>query len=486
VTSSILILDPDDHTRGRIASLLAENGFEVESICSSSEWIGRLPGPGPEPEPEPGSERPALLLVDAGQVPATFLGEKLSIPVLYLVPPGLEATDISEPHPLCYGYVEKNSESAAVVLRTVQAALQRRERERTTDYERHAYRFFFERIPIAAIVSDPGYVVRHWNRGAEELFGYGEHEAVGRVLMELLYSPRNEMTAGGLKQWLVDSLAVNHVSRNVNYDRTKDGRDILCEWHDYPYREGDRHYVLSVATDITQRRELIETLQATIEQKDFLTRENYHRLKNNLNMLNSLISLKIDEVEAKDPVHAEASVEVLRDIRQKLAAVSMLYEMLHEHGGGASTVDLSRYLAELTRTIFSSMSDEPCRIEEELDEVLVSPQTAVVLGLITNEIATNALKHGFLPGGERRFSLTLRVEEGAAGEASTPSSGNRAGTMCEYRLENSGRPFPEEVDFTSTTSLGLRLVHSLAEQLGAIIELRRSPSTCVTLRFVAG
>lgn len=474
MTSSILILDPDDHARRRIASLLAENGFEVESFGSAGELIGRLPGP----------EGAALLLVDAGQVPLTFLGDKPSIPVLYLVPPGLPVADIPEPHALCYGYVEKSSESAFVVLRTVQAALQRRQRDRTTDYERHAYRFFFEHIPIAAIVSGPDYVVRHWNRGAEELFGYSEHEASGRVLMELLYSPRNEMTAGGLKQSLLDSLAVNHVSQNVNYDRTKDGRDILCEWHDYPYREGGRHYILSVATDITQRRELIEALQATIEQKDFLTRENYHRLKNNLNMINSLINLKIDEVEAKDPVHAQASVEVLLDIRQKLAAVSMLYEMLHEHGGGQSTVDLSRYLAELTRTVFSSMSDEPYRVEADLDEVSVSPQTAVVLGLLTNEIATNALKHGFLPGGERRFSLTLRAEEGGAGEVSALSSGNHAGTVCEYRLENSGRPFPEGVDFTGTTSLGLRLVHSLAEQLGATIELRRFPSTCFTLRFV--
>ncbi len=471
----ILILDPDANTRSLLVSVLAENGFEVESDGAPAEWTARLSAP----------RQPALLLVDAAQIPEAFPGEDISIPVVYLVPPGLPPADIPVPHPLCYGYVEKNSESAPVVLRTVEAALQRRERDRTIDNERQAYRFFFEHIPIAAVVSDPDYVVRHWNRGAELLFGYSEHEAVGRVLMELLHSPRNEMTAGGLKQWLVESLGVNHVSRNVNYDRTRDGRDILCEWHDYPYREAGRHYILSVATDITQHRQLIETLQATIEQKDFLARENYHRIKNNLNMINSLINLKIDEVEAKDPVHAAASVEVLRDIRQKLAAVSMLYEMLHDHGASATTVDLSRYLAELTRTVFSSMSGEPCRIEEDLDAVSVSPQAAVVLGLITNEIATNAVKHAFLPGGERRFSLTLRAQDAAAGDVSGQSSGDGAGRMCEYRLENSGRPFPEDVDFENTTSLGLRLVHSLADQLGATLELQRSPSTCFILRFDA-
>jgi PAS domain S-box-containing protein len=475
VNRSILILDPDGQTRNLLASVLAESGFEVESIGASAEWTARLSAP----------RRPALLLVDATQAPGTFLGEEPSIPVLYLVPPGLPPADIPAPHPLCYGYVEKNAESAPVVLRTVQAALQRRERERTIDSERQAYRFFFEHIPIAAVVSDPDYVVRHWNRGAEVLFGYSEQEAVGRVLMGLLYSPRNEMTAGELKAWLVESLGVNHVTRNVNYDRTRDGRDILCEWHDYPYREAGQYYILSVANDITQHRQLVETLQATIEQKDFLARENYHRIKNNLSMINSLINLKIDEVEAKDPVHAEASVEVLRDIRQKLAAVSMLYEMLHDHGASATRVDLSRYLADLTRTVFSSMSEERCRIEEDLDAVSVSPQAAVVLGLITNEIATNAVKHAFVPGGERRFSLTLRAQDAAAGDVSEQSSGTGAGEMCEYRLENSGRPFPEGVEFENTTSLGLRLVHSLAEQLGATLELQRSPSTCFILRFDA-
>lgn len=282
VNRLILILDPDAHTRSLLVSVLAENGFDVESIGAPAEWPARLSAP----------RRPALLLVDAGQVPETFLADDLSIPVLYLVPPGLPAADIPEPPSLCYGYVEKNSESAPVVLRAVQAALQRRVREQTIDSERQAYRFFFEHIPIAAVVSDPDYVVRHWNHGAEDLFGYNEHEAVGRVLMELLGSPRNE-------------------------------------------------------------------------------------------------------------------------------------------------------------------------------------------------IATNAVKHAFFPGGERRFSLTLRAQAAAAGDESGQSAGDGAGGMCEYRLENSGRLFPEGVDFENTTSLGLRLVHSLAEQLGATLELERSPSTCFILRFDA-
>ena len=114
-----------------------------------------------------------------------------------------------------------------------------------------------------------------------------------------------------------------------------------------------------------------------------------------------------------------------------------------------------------------------------------SPPSAVVLGLLTDGIATNAVKHAFLPGGERRRSLTLRAQDAAGAESSRQSSGDGAGGMCEYCLENSRRPFSEEVDFENTTSLGLRFVHSLAERLGATLELQRSSSTCFILRFDA-
>lgn len=437
-----------EQTRQAVQELLTHNGYLVESVGSPEDFRNRLTR---LPQTD-------LLLADA----ELLEGVQSPVPVVVLVPPG----DAPLPKGAAYrAYVPTDPLNGAALAATVETVLAG---EGDGDL---SFEFFFENVPVAAIISDQDFLIEHWNRGAADLFGYSRTEAVGRNLVELLASEKNEFSWEQLKGTLQKTLQENRKSVNINYDRTREGRDILCEWYDFPYRSGRRNCILSVAQDITKDQELLDSLQRAVEQKDFLMQEIYHRLKNNLNMIVSLIALKIDEVEVRRGMGPEtdAAVEAMQDVRRKISAFSVLYEMLYQHKGDAAHLDLRWYLEEILATVFASMTGEPCRTEYEMDSLVVPPETAVVLGLITNEIATNAIKHGFVAGDPRRFSVTLRKSDEAG--------------MCRLVMENSGAPFPEDVDFDTTASLGLQLIQTLVQQLEGTVNLRRTPSAQYTIRF---
>ncbi|MFO7848490.1 MAG: sensor histidine kinase [Spirochaetia bacterium] len=102
-------------------------------------------------------------------------------------------------------------------------------------------------------------------------------------------------------------------------------------------------------------------------------------------------------------------------------------------------------------------------------DISLPTRTAISLGLIINEIATNTIKHGFIDGKPARFSIDLIDDEGTG----------------EYTLtlSNTGKPFPEEIDIENTESLGLQLVSSLVNQLEGTMTLKRSPYPVFTIHF---
>ncbi len=477
LNETILVLDSDTSTLEPIRTTLAGAGYTVVAATSVERSHRRL---------QEGT-LPDLLLVEARQGPTAEIRKRYALPMVLLLD-AEDSVDDRTPGPCTYGFVRKSPLDRSLLLATVATVLRRARTERDLRTEEQSYRFFFQNIPVAAIVSDAAYNIQQWNRGAEELFGYTRDQVVGRELTGVLASDKNVEPASQLKQTLLNTLQVNRKSRNQNYDRTRDGRDILCEWHDFPYRKDGLDLILSVARDITGEHALLSQLQSTIELKDFLMQEIYHRLKNNLNMIISLINLKMGELEAareRTGVYGEPAsgafpaqaINVLQDIRQKISAFSILYEMLHQHGGSVRLVDTGTYLRELLDTIFSSASGVPIRLECELLPVEVEPQTAIVLGLITNEIATNAVKHGFSDdhgsgGGTsegRIFSVQIRAVRDEPRE-------------YEFRLRNNGRPFPEDVDLDSAATLGLQLIQNLVSQLKGTVALEKEPSTTFTIR----
>ena len=202
----------------------------------------------------------------------------------------------------------------------------------------------------------------------------------------------------------------------------------------------------------------LKQLETALEEKDFLMKEIHHRVKNNLAMINSFINLQSDKIENTAVVH---------DLKNQIRAISTVHEKLYRDES-ISRIHFPRYVSELVAEIFYSLSHTPIKLDVDMDEVYIDPDRAVPLGLILSELATNAVKHGFDPELEQN---TFRV------------SLSESSSSYILEVENSGYPFPENVNIKSVSSLGLILIQNLVQQLRGSLTLDKNPNTRFTIKF---
>jgi len=201
----------------------------------------------------------------------------------------------------------------------------------------------------------------------------------------------------------------------------------------------------------------------SLREKEILLREVHHRVKNNLQVISSLISLQLR------PIHDPVSREALQACQSRVQAISLIHTMLYQSKDYAN-VPFSEYARTLAGNIFSALVTVPGNISLDLaiDNVALPVDKAIPCGLILNELITNALKHGF-PEGRRG---TIRVELARAG-----------GSQLQLSVADNGVGMPRGIDIRQTQSLGMHLVCALAEQLGAELEISGDQGTSLKFTF---
>ena len=209
--------------------------------------------------------------------------------------------------------------------------------------------------------------------------------------------------------------------------------------------------------DISNRKLAEQELKQALEEKQLLMQELNHRIKNSLSMITSLIGLK--EMETEND---------LSDIMHQIDAIRIIHEKLYQTES-ISSIAVRGYFQELLETVFSSFSSQPVKLEHTIADVQVPTTVAASLGLVVNEIATNAIKYGFQDGEKAVFRVEMRAE----------NSTNR----YVLTLSNTGRPFPEDKDLDNPGTLGLQLISTLVDQLDGEIELQKKPHPVFTISF---
>ncbi|MDZ7795323.1 MAG: PAS domain S-box protein [Spirochaetia bacterium] len=221
--------------------------------------------------------------------------------------------------------------------------------------------------------------------------------------------------------------------------------------------ENKLHHIEGFITDITSHKKTEEKLVNTIAQKDYYMKELNHRTKNNLNMISSLISLKESEIEND-----------LSDLRQRMEIIKLVHEKLHQQDD-IGQIEVKEYFQDILESIFYSTSSRTVQIINKVEDVYIPTKTAISLGLVINEIATNAIKHGFSEREEAVFTIEMKKDT--------------QNTQYELTLSNTGNPFPEDIEIESTDTLGLQLINSLVAQLDGTIDLQKKPNPVFTIRF---
>jgi two-component sensor histidine kinase len=222
--------------------------------------------------------------------------------------------------------------------------------------------------------------------------------------------------------------------------------------------------------DIAQRQQIEQELrdsqarlQATLQEKEVLLTEVYHRIKNNLQIISSLLDLQADMV-------ADPQVRALfEDSQQRIQAVALLHESLSQ-ARNVARIPAAEYINRLSTQVFQAYAPPGDRITLSIhaDPIWIAVRNAVPCGLLVNELLSNSLKYAFPGdrGGEITIALRATSEE-----------------QMVLIVSDTGVGFPVNMDFRHTDSLGLQLVCLLTEQMGGTIALDTASGTQWTLRF---
>ena len=206
--------------------------------------------------------------------------------------------------------------------------------------------------------------------------------------------------------------------------------------------------------DITARKEGEQALEATVRDKEALLRELHHRVKNNLQLVSSLLRL---ERERSSPRDAQ---DMLGGMQGRIRSMALLHEYLHRPGLFAS-VDLGAYLRELARQAFQAQVTRPedIRLELDLEPLQLSMDQALPAGLLVNELLCNSLKHGF--PGQHRGLVRVGLHPGADSRR-----------WC-LEVSDTGVGLPQDFDQRRQGTLGLQLAGDLADQMGGMLDIRQ-------------
>ena len=218
-----------------------------------------------------------------------------------------------------------------------------------------------------------------------------------------------------------------------------------------------------IVQDITERKQAEEKITASLREKEVLLKEVHHRVKNNLQIVSSLLNLQWSN--SKDP----ALLAALRDNQSRIQAMALVHEHLYLSDNLAE-LDFATFVETLANSLFQSHRSPGAQITLQLDlePVPIGVHTAIPCALIINELVTNALKHAFPGGrgGEVRIALH-------------PAGDNRT----HLTIQDNGAGLPTAVDPHHTSSLGLQLVTSLTSQIRGTMEISREAGTRYTISF---
>jgi PAS domain S-box-containing protein len=332
------------------------------------------------------------------------------------------------------------------------------------------FRLFVENVTDYALIQvDVDQNISGWNTGAGRCFGYTEEEIVGQP-MKMLFT-LEDVEKGDPEKDFEQALAEGR----SEYERwlvRKDGTRFWARWVTTPmYDEvGRLRGYAKVLHDETQRKYAQDQQRAALQEKNALVQEVHHRVKNNLQVISSLLSLQADRLESPQ------MLAVLEDTQSRVAAIAAIHEQLYA-SKDLSSIEFGPYLRTLVRNLFGfhTVNKERIAVAVDAGDVVLNVDQAIPLGLIVNELVINALKHAFPQN--RSGNIAVSMTYTPAGEDPVHEE------MVRLRVEDNGVGLAPGIDISQVQSMGFNLVNLLVEQLHGTLEAGRGPGLAVTVSF---
>ncbi len=325
-------------------------------------------------------------------------------------------------------------------------------------------------------------IITSWNKGAEQVYGYSDEEILGKPIFILEPSSSEEET-----KKLIEMIKQGERIHQYETSRLrKDGKKIYVSLSLSPIFDIHRKLtaISVIARDITKRKEAEEAL-ANVETAR--KKEIHHRIKNNLQVISSLLDLQAEKFNNREDIKDSEVLEAFRESQDRVISMALIHEELYK-GGGLDTLNFSPYIEELADNLFQTyrLGNTDISLNMDLEEnIFFDMDTAVPLGMIVNELVSNSFKHAFPGkyGGEIRIKLR-RDEKGEIIDRIEESKDESCkSTSFTLIVSDNGVGIPENLDIEDLDTLGFQLVASLVDQLDGEFKLKRNNGTEFIMQF---
>lgn len=353
------------------------------------------------------------------------------------------------------------------------ATLRERDVAMAVQHTEERFRTLVEGVRDYAIfMLDPGGNVATWNAGAERLKGYTGAEVIGQhFAMFSTAEDRDNDHPRFILEHARSSGRFEEEGWRVRKDGSRFWANIVVT--SVRGRDGVLEGFAKVTRDFTERRAQTEALHAkqaaltqSVKEREVLLQEVHHRVKNNLQVISSLISMQARRLELG------STRDALEECQTRVLAIALIHEKLYQ-SKDYSQVRFSEYARSVAANVFhtSGISQREVSLELAIDEIPLGIDRAIPCGLVINELISNSLKHGFKDGrtGTIRVGLTM-LDNGA----------------LRLSVQDNGIGLPQGFDIHKIESMGLQLVRTLSEQLDARLVVSSDRGASFQLTFAGG
>jgi len=335
-------------------------------------------------------------------------------------------------------------------------SLQKSEKELENSEKK--YRNIFENTGTAVLITDEDMKISLINKTFENILNKEKSQIIG-------------------KNWL-NMIAPEDRDRISDYHKISDttnGSDIVLKTYDvqlnidgeprsffatFDFIPGTKKSLISLI-DITERKKAEILLKASIKEKELLLREIHHRVKNSLQIISSLLSLQADEIDDKE------IVERYNESENRIHTIALVHESLY-NSNDISEINFHDYVESLVQNIKDSynVNIKNIKITLELDDYELGIETAIPLGLIINELVSNAIKHAFM---NQEGNILLKL--------------TKSDDIYELTIRDDGKGLRNDFDIDNEKSLGFILINALVKQLEGEIEVLIDGGSVFIIKF---
>jgi PAS domain S-box-containing protein len=283
------------------------------------------------------------------------------------------------------------------------------------------------------------------NQAGQNMFGYTSAEILNKDF-SILYADKEQYTA--MRRIISEDGnfmgEVKHVKRDGDVFLAYISASVLKN------ERGENIGMMSISRDITRIKETEEQLKKSVHEKEILLKEIHHRVKNNMQVISSI--LKLQSAYVKD----KKTIELLDECRNRIASMAFIHATLYMTKD-FTNINFADYVANIAKNLQQSYvsSDKKILLKLDVPNVFLHIDDAIPCGLIINELLSNSFKYAFLKKKKGTVGISVKVKK----------------ENIILAIWDNGAGFPKKVDYRNTESLGLQLVISLSEQLGGKIKL---------------